>query len=132
MTRDMLHEALKFNDDTQKGLSNELWAFSKDFYPRLIELTEEPAMRVASAPIILKAPENVLAVSSSFLVKYFEFLWDYSPENHVQKGEVIEESLEKMKNRKSTRLNSSHVRISYAVFCLKKKKKKNYNNNINE
>src|SRR5690349_24625883 len=30
-----------------------------------------------------------------------------------------------MKDRKSTRLNSSHVEISYAVFCLKKKKKKN-------
>src|SRR5699024_12284193 len=28
------------------------------------------------------------------------------------------------KDRKSTRLNSSHVSISYAVFCLKKKKKK--------
>src|SRR3989442_5281885 len=26
-------------------------------------------------------------------------------------------------DRKSTRLNSSHVRISYAVFCLKKKKR---------
>src|SRR6202521_4892126 len=26
-------------------------------------------------------------------------------------------------DRKSTRLNSSHLRISYAVFCLKKKKK---------
>src|SRR5690554_2488603 len=29
-----------------------------------------------------------------------------------------------LSDRKSTRLNSSHVRISYAVFCLKKKKKK--------
>src|SRR5688572_32131633 len=29
------------------------------------------------------------------------------------------------KDRKSTRLNSSHSQISYAVFCLKKKKKKN-------
>src|SRR6266511_5934966 len=28
-------------------------------------------------------------------------------------------------DRKSTRLNSSHVKISYAVFCLKKKKIKN-------
>src|SRR5690554_7450265 len=27
----------------------------------------------------------------------------------------------RIKDRKSTRLNSSHVRISYAVFCLKKK-----------
>src|SRR5688572_33210204 len=29
-------------------------------------------------------------------------------------------------DRKSTRLNSSHSQISYAVFCLKKKKKKTY------
>src|SRR5690554_7177813 len=32
--------------------------------------------------------------------------------------------LENLQDRKSTRLNSSHVRISYAVFCLKKKKKR--------
>src|SRR5256885_10699845 len=31
------------------------------------------------------------------------------------------------KDRKSTRLNSSHLVISYAVFCLKKKKKKDIN-----
>src|SRR3989442_8642064 len=31
-------------------------------------------------------------------------------------------------DRKSTRLNSSHVRISYAVFCLKKKKHKENDN----
>src|ERR1039457_5867305 len=32
-----------------------------------------------------------------------------------------------MSDRKSTRLNSSHLVISYAVFCLKKKKKKKSN-----
>src|SRR5437899_7630526 len=32
------------------------------------------------------------------------------------------------RDRKSTRLNSSHLGISYAVFCLKKKKKKDTNN----
>src|SRR5690554_7422470 len=50
-------------------------------------------------------------------------------------GEALEDELEgyltslkeikpdyQKKDRKSTRLNSSHVRISYAVFCLKKKK----------
>src|SRR5437773_6895147 len=31
------------------------------------------------------------------------------------------------RDRKSTRLNSSHITISYAVFCLKKKKKKQKN-----
>src|SRR5690349_23129266 len=36
-------------------------------------------------------------------------------------------------DRKSTRLNSSHVEISYAVFCLKKKKKEqNTTYNINK
>src|SRR4051794_41476285 len=34
------------------------------------------------------------------------------------------ESIELPEDRKSTRLNSSHPSISYAVFCLKKKKKK--------
>src|SRR5699024_11649467 len=33
-------------------------------------------------------------------------------------------------DRKSTRLNSSHVSISYAVFCLKKKKKHRLNLNL--
>src|SRR5687768_3932916 len=33
-------------------------------------------------------------------------------------------SAERLRDRKSTRLNSSHGYISYAVFCLKKKKKK--------
>src|SRR5437773_3544068 len=35
-------------------------------------------------------------------------------------------------DRKSTRLNSSHITISYAVFCLKKKKKKHIKNNTKE
>ena len=38
--------------------------------------------------------------------------------------------LELIEDRKSTRLNSSHVVISYAVFCLKKKNNKKQQNNI--
>src|SRR5207249_11437977 len=37
-------------------------------------------------------------------------------------GGVLDEALGVGSDRKSTRLNSSHVSISYAVFCLKKKK----------
>src|SRR5690349_23581564 len=36
----------------------------------------------------------------------------------------MQERAGRAEDRKSTRLNSSHVEISYAVFCLKKKKKK--------
>src|SRR2546427_6576608 len=40
-------------------------------------------------------------------------------------GQLIElDQLTQRLDRKSTRLNSSHSQISYAVFCLKKKKKK--------
>src|SRR5438874_9082488 len=42
-----------------------------------------------------------------------------------RKGVARDLSIESQRDRKSTRLNSSHVEISYAVFCLKKKKKKN-------
>src|SRR5690349_23880396 len=41
----------------------------------------------------------------------------------LREGNIPEPVVE-FSDRKSTRLNSSHVEISYAVFCLKKKKKK--------
>src|SRR5437870_11481483 len=41
-------------------------------------------------------------------------------EQEAQLGVVVKEPLLEL-DRKSTRLNSSHVAISYAVFCLKKK-----------
>src|SRR2546426_2052553 len=41
---------------------------------------------------------------------------------HVEGAAHVERSAERL-DRKSTRLNSSHLVISYAVFCLKKKKK---------
>src|SRR5690606_41378619 len=40
----------------------------------------------------------------------------------VQRKELSRQYTESVGDRKSTRLNSSHVKISYAVFCLKKKK----------
>src|SRR5688572_32724475 len=41
------------------------------------------------------------------------------------------DELSARQDRKSTRLNSSHSQISYAVFCLKKKKKQNNTSNEN-
>src|SRR5258707_9846003 len=38
-------------------------------------------------------------------------------------GFVVKTTKGDLRDRKSTRLNSSHANISYAVFCLKKKKK---------
>src|SRR5690242_21261856 len=46
------------------------------------------------------------------------------PEPTIARAEPARPVLAKWLDRKSTRLNSSHMSISYAVFCLKKKKKK--------
>src|SRR5947209_11236938 len=43
----------------------------------------------------------------------------HSPADSRSRGEICQQE-----DRKSTRLNSSHANISYAVFCLKKKKQK--------
>src|SRR5688500_19108139 len=42
---------------------------------------------------------------------------------HSDLRHCLNTSAQKLTDRKSTRLNSSHLVISYAVFCLKKKKK---------
>src|SRR5438874_6817991 len=48
----------------------------------------------------------------------------YADEANASVGQYLTDLL-RQGDRKSTRLNSSHVEISYAVFCLKKKKTKN-------
>src|SRR3712207_8518146 len=46
-------------------------------------------------------------------------------QDHPQGGRIVQGALQPG-DRKSTRLNSSHANISYAVFCLKKKKNRNH------
>src|SRR2546427_364826 len=58
-------------------------------------------------------------------LKRREMLLENRHLNQWLKEEVTTRSaeLQRERDRKSTRLNSSHSQISYAVFCLKKKKK---------
>src|SRR3712207_8872079 len=46
------------------------------------------------------------------------------PDLAIPHGELTSPAVSDGEDRKSTRLNSSHANISYAVFCLKKKNKK--------
>src|ERR1035441_10774189 len=48
---------------------------------------------------------------------------DHCQYTHIQYRSCRNRHCPKCQDRKSTRLNSSHLGISYAVFCLKKKKK---------
>src|SRR5690348_17573687 len=47
----------------------------------------------------------------------------FAPQEFKVSGEIVTYCRSVQVDRKSTRLNSSHPSISYAVFCLKKKKK---------
>src|SRR2546430_3574565 len=60
------------------------------------------------------------------------YTFDLNPDGTVRRLELVTHNIgggpgPMETDRKSTRLNSSHSQISYAVFCLKKKKKNNKN-----
>src|SRR3989442_8641449 len=54
--------------------------------------------------------------------QWCEFHWTFVESFLCSSDSDRREQRALLRDRKSTRLNSSHVRISYAVFCLKKKK----------
>src|SRR5690349_22206509 len=70
-------------------------------YTTLFRSREDPRQRVGHDAQHRRAPVDL----------------DLAPHDHLTEVD-----------RKSTRLNSSHVEISYAVFCLKKKKKQHQAN----
>src|SRR3712207_8756776 len=64
------------------------------------------------------------------LEKQFRGYYEEANKKSGKTGEVLLQILESRLDRKSTRLNSSHANISYAVFCLKKKNKTHYTNQV--
>src|SRR3989475_12652481 len=79
-----------------------------------VSLSQPPRMPVVIRdvephPLLALKPLDLSGLLSSFNHKGIH--------QHVRGGDA-------QRDRKSTRLNSSHSQISYAVFCLKKKKKK--------
>src|SRR5690606_41674498 len=101
-------------------------------YSSLLELHSFPTRRSsdllcrASLAEHLDADEivEVTRQGMDFYDEHFDYPYPFGKYDQVF---VPEYNLGAMENpgcvdRKSTRLNSSHVKISYAVFCLKKKK----------
>src|SRR5438094_5566481 len=71
------------------------------------------------------ANQGAQAMKFMFLIYHEEKTLDTLPDGEMQGVQrlllVIDQEHELHQDRKSTRLNSSHRTISYAVFCLKKK-----------
>src|SRR3712207_8278891 len=75
---------------------------------------------------LFRSYENFYSVFANPMLWFIQhYLWDLSNAPDIRRNEV--EAFEygynvvNEEDRKSTRLNSSHANISYAVFCLKKK-----------
>src|SRR5699024_11982382 len=91
----------------------------------LPELNARPAPKgLRLAAIITGLLGFVLFLATPFLPvtqTQSSFDWPANDSLNSVTAPLISVSPEEIEDRKSTRLNSSHVSISYAVFCLKKK-----------
>src|SRR5690606_24484656 len=92
--------------------------------------SEDPAMvaqpsasTAPAAQLQFGEPEEVLwSVSDTACFQTHKINWDALGSSPAADPGEADFSYGTSEDRKSTRLNSSHVKISYAVFCLKKKR----------
>src|SRR5690349_24482807 len=77
----------------------------------------------ATTEIYTLSLHDALPISARFEVPSVPLTVSASAGLAVRASSPLGLSAYELEDRKSTRLNSSHVEISYAVFCLKKKKK---------
>src|SRR5699024_12755454 len=79
---------------------------------------------VGNADLVITVDNGVAAVNEIALLKDNDIdvviIDHHAFQEEIPDAVIVHAALD----RKSTRLNSSHVSISYAVFCLKKKKEK--------
>src|SRR5690606_41618800 len=89
-----------------------------------LDLLSFPTRRSSDLPLLWPFSESVCPASNLYMYGGdHEFLLHHA--RRPMPCARIYAQWPLQSDRKSTRLNSSHVKISYAVFCLKKKKKNN-------
>src|SRR5690625_5263768 len=108
MTEDQRFVLKQFVEDVRKE-QPDVVIIAGDIYDRAVPPTEAVALlNGVLEEIVLSLEIPVFIIAG----------------NHDSPGRLhFGSKMMERKDRKSTRLNSSHVAISYAVFCLKKKKK---------
>src|SRR5690606_42087361 len=82
------------------------------------------ALEAAEGGSLLEAKHRLAVVRAVVDREAVALTVVFPPHGHGVEAEIVLTGLgPRDEDRKSTRLNSSHVKISYAVFCLKKKNK---------
>src|SRR5699024_12127514 len=85
---------------------------------RVIEVKPDGTLNVSLHPL----KEDRIESDADIILAYLKINDGKMPYNDKSNPDDIKDVFG-MRDRKSTRLNSSHVSISYAVFCLKKRNK---------
>src|SRR5699024_11631346 len=90
-----------------------------------IEKINEYIAKVEDYDTFYKGVEELFAMANAGAGRSNIFGGRYERKLNPKTTKIIHQSITglRYRDRKSTRLNSSHVSISYAVFCLKKKKR---------
>src|SRR2546427_12590207 len=104
--------------------------------PTTLQLTQRRILAYLSVKIRALAPG--LYLKNTFLTHLlspkepYEYLDAFRFHSRVALGRLglLRLGFSEPRSRRSTRLNSSHSQISYAVFCLKKKKKKQHSQSV--
>src|SRR5690606_39751513 len=91
---------------------------------KLLPLTRVRSVVLAAVNAPLQALELLRSLYGrcGARLQAYEFFTDECLGLVLEHVDGLQQPFENRQDRKSTRLNSSHVKISYAVFCLKKKK----------
>src|SRR5690606_2944022 len=107
-------EKLAIAGETGAGKSTLLKAIAGLVQPEEGELVFERKPVAGPAEKLVPGHPGIAYLSQQFELQKF-----------IRVGQVLDyaNTFDQGQDRKSTRLNSSHVKISYAVFCLKKKTK---------
>src|SRR5690606_41889977 len=86
-------------------------------YTTLFRSAQPTSSRLKKATCNIRAGLNIIILMQTLYITH--------PACHLHEMGSWHPECPGRLDRKSTRLNSSHVKISYAVFCLKKKNRKN-------
>src|SRR5436190_16456363 len=90
----------------------------------LVQPALDQRLTPSNLPSMIALPVNPVDWSSLSAVFFDGSRFIRASIASLRSGVTIRRNAISERDRKSTRLNSSHTVISYAVFCLKKKKKK--------
>src|SRR5690606_5364578 len=97
----------------------ERWGELEALYDRASKATDDVQRQVDMLIEVALICEEITEDAAK-AVRYYERILELEPA-HDASIKALDRLYVRQGDRKSTRLNSSHVKISYAVFCLKKK-----------